>query len=637
MSRQRKIKSSEAIAGPEAGTNRWLLLGISLLLAGLVWIVFGQTRNHDFINYDDLDYVTKNAQVSRGLTFEGVLWAFTHFHSANWHPLTWISHMIDCQLYGLNPWGHHLTNVLLHTANAILLFFLLRQMTGTVWRGLFVAAVFAIHPLRVESVAWIAERKDVLSGLFFMLTLIAYGRYARAPSRSRFVAVAVLFALGLMCKPMLVSLPLVLLLLDYWPLKRLPVLSLKTPEERRTWWLLIREKLPLFALSLVSSAVTIFAQSGSIQPIWHISFPARLANTALSYLDYLRQTAWPKDLAPLYPWFTERLQPLLVTIAFVLLLAISIGVIVLRRQRYLVTGWLWYLVMLLPVIGLLHVGNQSHADRYTYLPQIGLYLMLVWGAAKLRASWRYFRLPVVAAAVAAVFGLTFLARAQAAYWKDSESLWRHAIAATTDNIIAESNLALALHAKGNDREAMEHFEQSLRINNQQPEVLSSLGVFYLELGRVQDSLSILQKAIELEPRLEDAHYNLGNTYLQIGKASEALVHYQRALEINPDDTEALNNMAWILATWPDTFVRNGPKAVQMAERADSLTRGRNEVIAATLAAAYAEAGRLTDATRAAERALRIAVSEGNEARALSIRAQLDTYKAGNAYRDTRYR
>jgi Flp pilus assembly protein TadD len=283
------------------------------------------------------------------------------------------------------------------------------------------------------------------------------------------------------------------------------------------------------------------------------------------------------------------------------------------------------------------VGNQSHADRYTYLPQIGIYLMIVWGAAALCDRRRYLTVPIATAACGAVIALTCVARTQAAYWQDSESLWRHALTATSDNIIAESNLALALHWKGKDEEAMRHFEQSLQINRHQPEVLSSLGVFYLEMGQVENSLSTLREALDIEPRLEDAHYNLGNTYLAVGNAQQALAQFQRALEIEPDDIEALNNMAWILATWPDPLVRNGGKAVALAERADSLTREGNQIIAATLAAAYAESARFPEAKRTAERALRLAAAEHNEARALSIRAQLKTYEAGNAYRDSRYR
>jgi protein O-mannosyl-transferase len=613
------------------GVAFWLPIAIPVFLAALVWIVFGQTIHDDFVDYDDLDYVTKNAQVARGLSWEGIAWAFTHFHSSNWHPLTWISHMVDCQIYGLDPWGHHFTNVLVHSANAILLFFLVRQLTGRLWPAAFVAAIFAIHPLRVESVAWVSERKDVLSGLFFMLTLMAYVRYARAPNRSRYLAVVIFFVMGLMSKPMVVSVPLILLLLDYWPLNRLE-------PNRRGLWLMIREKLPLLALALVSSVLTVFAQRGSIQPITHISLPQRMSNAAISYLDYLRDLFWPKDLAVLYPWTSEiRLQPPVIAFSLLLLLVASIAVIMLRQRRYLVTGWFWYLIMLLPAIGIVHVGNQSHADRYTYMPQIGIYLMLAFAAVELCARWRFMRAPIIAITATGIIALTFSARIQASYWQDSETLWRHAIAATTDNIIAEGNLGLALHWKGNDREAMEHFERSLSINRQQPEVLSSLGSFYLELGRVDDSISVLKEALELEPKLEDAHYNLGNTYLRIGNAREALHQYRRALDIEPNDIEALNNMAWILATWPDSMVRNGIEAVSLAERADSLTNGQNHVIAATLAAAYAEAGRLPEAVRAGERAFSIAIREKNEARAAAIKTQVDTYRSGSAYRDNRYR
>src|SRR5437762_2057988 len=508
--RTRKPKTSAHSAKPD----RWIVLTISAVLVALVWIVFGQTLHHDFVDYDDLDYVTKNAQVARGLSWDGILWAFTHFHSSNWHPLTWISHMIDCQLYGLDPWGHHFTNVLWHTANAVLLFLFFRQLTGTLWPSAFIAALFAIHPLRAESVAWVSERKDLLSALFFILTLMAYVRYTRAPGRRRYIMVAVLFALGLMSKPMVISLPLILLLLDYWPLDRFPESSLQTAEGRKKLWPLLREKLPLLGLSLVSAVTTIFAQQGSIQPITRIPLFARFANAALSYVDYLRNMFWPADLAALYPWESARLSPSAIIIAFLLLAAISISVVFLRRRRYLVTGWLWYLIMLLPVIGILHVGNQSHADRYTYLPQIGLYLMLVWSAADLVARWRFVRGSLTALGCGAVVALVFCARTQTASWQDSEALWRHALAVTTDNIIAEGNLGLALHWKGDNREALEHFERSLSINRQQPGVLSSLGVFYLDLGRIQEAISHLMEALELEPKLEDAHYNLGNTYLQ---------------------------------------------------------------------------------------------------------------------------
>jgi tetratricopeptide (TPR) repeat protein len=636
MSRRAKPPAKETPVRAVPASDRWLLLGICVALAAITWLVFGQTLRHDFVNYDDRDYVTKNAQVSRGVTLEGIVWAFTRVHSSNWHPLTWISHMLDCQFYGLNPWGHHLTNVLLHAANAILLFLLLRQMTGTMWRSAFVAAVFAIHPLRVESVAWVAERKDVLSGLFFILTLMAYGRYARAGSRARYIMVLVLFALGLMCKPMLVSLPLILLLVDYWPLNRLPSLSLADAENRKILARLLLEKVPMFLLVLASAAMTMIAQRESMLPIANAAFPARLANGALAYVDYISEMFWPKELAVLYPWYPQRLTPSHVTVAALVLAGISLGVFLFRRRRYLVTGWLWYLIMLVPVIGIVHVGNQSHADRYTYLPQIGLYLLLAWGAFEMGARFVFYRVLLATVAVAALAALIFQARVQASYWQDGETLWSHALKATTQNIIAEANLGDALYAKGKETEAWMHFEKSLRINRHQPSLLSSVGVFYLEAGRTVEALAHLQEAVEIEPKCEDAHYNLGNLYLKIGNGPEALVHYQRALDLDPDDIQALNNMAWILATWPNERGRDGLKAVGLAKHANSLTDGRNQVIAATLAAAYAETGRFPDAIRTAEQAIRLAAAEGNEARAISIRAQLESYKSGNAFRDNRF-
>jgi hypothetical protein len=356
-----------------------MVVGVCIFLAAITWLVFGQTLRHQFVNYDDDVYVFKNAQVARGLTLEGTVWAFTHVHAANWHPLTWISHMLDCQVYGLNPGGHHLTNVLLHAATAILLFIVLRQITGTFWRSTFVAAVFAIHPLRVESVAWVAERKDVLSGLFFVLTIGAYIRYARAPwSHLRYGLVVLLFALGLMCKPMLVTMPLVLLMLDDWPLKRFATLQSQA-EHTNIRRRLILEKFPLLGLGLASCVVTLFAQRDSMAPVEKISLPLRLGNALVAYVDYLREMFWPADLAVLYPWEAARLGVWNTVGAIVLLAGISAGVFVLRRRRYLVTGWLWYLVMLGPVIwnsasGKSGTGGPLYlpsTDRFVFVAYVG--------------------------------------------------------------------------------------------------------------------------------------------------------------------------------------------------------------------------------------------------------------------------
>ena len=412
--------------------DRWLVPGICIFLAAITFAVFGQTLRHEFVNYDDDVYVYENPEVSRGLTLQGIVWAFTHVHSSNWHPLTWISHMLDCQLYGLSPGGHHLTNILLHTATAILLFLVLRRMSGALWRSTFVAAVFAIHPLRVESVAWVAERKDVLSGVFFMLTIGAYVRYVQKqsrvePSSLRFAApesrgssanssspgprlwtldyclVLLFFALGLMCKPMLVTLPFVLLLLDYWPLGRVAGgewrvtrFGAQVPQLHPECLGLISqplllEKPPLFGLAVASGVVTIFAQTGAIQSFEHVSLPLRMGNALMSYVDYLGQMFWPAGLAVLYPFTAGGVGVSGVVLSLVLLAGISAGVFVLRRRPYFLTGWLWYLLMLVPVIGIVQVGAQARADRYTYLPQIGLYVLLTWAAADLCAGWRHRR------------------------------------------------------------------------------------------------------------------------------------------------------------------------------------------------------------------------------------------------------
>ena len=351
-------------------TSRWKLVAVCVGLAVVTWFVFAQTLRYDFVNYDDPQYVYQNTRITSGISFDNVGWAFSHIHSENWHPLTTITHMLDCQLSGLKAGWHHLTNVLLHGLAAVLLFLALRCMTSTLWRSAFVAAVFAVHPLHVESVAWIAERKDVLSAVFFMLTLLAYFHYTRAPSTGRYLAVAAVVALGLMSKPMLVTLPFVLLLLDYWPLRRID--DPRQGTARQVVHLAI-EKIPLIALSAVSSVVTFLAQRGAIGWTEQLAISARINNAIVSYVIYIRQMFWPTNLAVFYPHPEHRLPIWEIGVALTILVAITVAAFFLRRKApYLVTGWLWYLGMLVPVIGLVQVGWQGHADRYTYLPQIGL-------------------------------------------------------------------------------------------------------------------------------------------------------------------------------------------------------------------------------------------------------------------------
>jgi tetratricopeptide (TPR) repeat protein len=565
------------------------------------------------------------------VTVEGIAWAFTQTHAANWHPVTWISHMLDCQFYGLNPRGHHLTNVLLHIATTILLFLVLRQMTGSLWRSAFVAAVFAIHPLRVESVAWVAERKDVLSGLFFMLTVWAYVRYVRERSPVRYGLMLLLFALGLMSKPILVTLPFVLLLLDYWPLNRFDVVRNRSENFFQISRRVILEKLPLVALAAASGAATILAQKGSLQTFVGIPLSLRVGNAFASYAAYLRQMFWPVDLAVLYP-FTDRNIAVWGAVSFALLIGISAGVFFLRSRRYLVTGWLWYLVMLGPVIGIIQVGNQARADRYTYLPQIGLYLLATWLAADLCAGWRHRRLFLGTLALVILGPLAFAARTQASYWQNSQSLWTRAVACTSDNAIAHTNLAEAFFQKGRMDEAVEHAQKALQIDPNQAVAHAALGLAFLQKRRLDEAISHLQKALEIMPNAA-AHTNLGVALMQTGRIDEALAHYRKAVELNPEAVDAQSNMAWALATWPEDRIRDGKKAVELAERADFLTEGQNVRVNITLAASYAEAGRFADAVKTAQRALQLALAQGNTARVDSIRAQIELYQSGSLFRD----
>src|ERR1700694_5313892 len=407
-------------ADTAASNNRWwetvraklaLKFAICVALAVITWAVFGQTFRHQFINYDDPLYVLDNAHVRAGLSWHGIVWAFTHVHSQNWHPLTTISHMLDCQLFGVNPGAHHLVNVFWHSITALLLFILLQQMTSRVWASAFVAAIFAIHPLRVESVAWISERKDVLSGFFFMLTLFAYASYARRPSGWRYGAVLIVFACGLMSKPMLVTLPLVLLLLDYWPLNRFQ----KTEGNRRSAGRLVIEKVPLLVLSIGSAVAALWAQNFALGSTEYLPLKWRITNAIVAYFEYIRQMFWPVDLIPFYIHPENRLEIWRLLLAAITLIAITAIAFARRRKNpYLVVGWFWYLVMLVPVIGLIQVGLQGRADRYTYLPQIGLYIAIAWLVSDLTASWRKRGFVLAPAAVAVVATLSILSWKQTA-------------------------------------------------------------------------------------------------------------------------------------------------------------------------------------------------------------------------------
>src|SRR5437870_1106990 len=529
---------------------------ICVFLAAITCLVFGQTLGHGFVNYDDPQYVYDNVEVTSGLTLHGVTWAFTHSHLNNWHPLTWLTHMLDWRLYERKAGGHHLTNLLLHTASVLLLFLVLSQMTGALWRSAFVAAIFAIHPLHVESVAWIAERKDVLSGVFFMLTLGAYVRYVRRQTLGRYAVMWILFACGLMSKPMLVTLPFVLLLLDCWPLNRVANhrlgvgsrgsgLSSQLPSQsyRESDWSLvghlILEKVPLLVLCVVSSVATFLAQGNAIVLISRLPFWWRLNNAFLSYVVYVRQMLWPFRLAPFYT-YPQTFPTWEVAASILLLIGLTAAALALRRGHpYLVTGWFWYLGMLVPVIGVIQVGSQAHADRYTYLPQIGLYLALTWMIADLAKSWRR-RWILTATATAVIAFLSGIAWVQASYWREGESLWKHTLAVTGNNETTHSLLGELALEKGLIDEAAAHYQAAVNVWPSSPTFQAKLGKALLRKGLNDEAVVHFQKAIELASHRTDTERaelqsDIGNELLKKGLVDEAIVQFQQALELAPAD------------------------------------------------------------------------------------------------------
>jgi len=596
----------------------------------LTWIVFGQTLRHDFINYDDPRYVYENTKITGRLSISGIAWAFTHIHSENWHPLTTITHMLDCQLYGLKAGWHHFTNVLLHSVAVVLLFLVLLQMTGgpsrtgSIWRSAFVAAVFAIHPLRVESVAWIAERKDVLSGVFFMLTVLAYVYYARLPRISRYLVVLLVFACGLMSKPMLVTLPFVLLLIDYWPLDRI----------KGQVWARVLEKLPLIALSAVSSIATLVAQKGAVGYTEELPILERLNNAVISYVLYIWQMLWPVNLAVFYPHPENRLPLWEIISSLFLLICVTAVAITLRKQLpYLITGWLWYLGMLVPVIGLVQVGWQGRADRYTYLPQIGLYIAATWTVADLTRLWRHQRIILSAAALLTIVVLSWRAWVQTRYWRDSETLFKHALAVTTNNDVAENNLGIVYLRKGNLDEAISLLQAAVDLRPDNSPAHENLAKALLQKGHVTDALIHYRKLLELQPDNIEVHNIVGTVLIQQGRIREGVEEWQKVLEIQPDNGNALSNVAWVLATSPDDSLRDGAKAVQLAEQAMRISGRRIPVLFRTLAAAYAEGGQFSEAIQTAQQGIELANTQGNSELATELSGNIALYQERRPLRD----
>src|SRR6266478_4561795 len=616
--RARKIETT-----PPSRLAYFAICGAIVVLIG---IVFGQTLSHDFVNYDDKTYVYGNPLVSAGLSIHGLSQALVDTQTNNWHPLTLVSHMIDCQLYDLKAGGHHFTNVLLHTIAAVLLFFWLRNITGRFWCSAFVTALFAIHPLRVEPVAWIAERKDVLSAVFFFLTLGAYVRYARVKSFGRYLTMSILFACGLMSKPMLVTTPAVLLLIDYWPLNRDQRSEVRGQKSKiRIWLHLVAEKLPLFALSAASSLAALALQ--------------------VHAAAFLIAMTW---------------------VAFTL-----------RRNRpYLLVGWLWYLIMLLPVIGIVEVGLQGHADRYTYLPHVGLYIALAWLVSEVARSLPHRNEILAIVGGGIVIVLSACAWKQTTYWRSSETLWTHTLAVTTDNDVALTNLGTSLMDRGQLDDALSYFHRALAVRSRSEHshynlslalIHDSDGNVLARKGRLLDAVAHFRQAIEFRPDYPDAHYNLGtllfqsrdldgaiaewritlslhpndpgtnanlgNALVQKGLLREAATHYEVALQSEPDSPVALNNLAWLLSAGPDDSLRNGARAVELARNLTRVSKQNNPFFIRTLAAAYAEAGQFDLAIETAQGASELANAQGQHSLAIQIQDETDLYRQHLPFRD----
>jgi Tfp pilus assembly protein PilF len=664
-------------------TNLRVKIGCAVLLALITAGVYWPVTGFDFTNYDDPDYIIYNPMVQHGVTEQSVAWAFTTDHASNWHPLTWISHTLDCDLYGLKPGGHHLTSLLFHIANTVLLFLLLEGLTGAMWRSALVAALFAWHPLHVESVAWVSERKDVLCAFFWLLTLMAYGKYvveskgasARPPSpKSKgagalppstsskvwYILALLFFALALLSKPMAVTLPCVLLLMDYWPLQRnskfkIQNLKIETVRTDRSVVWSVAERIPLSELSLLTEKVPFFILAGAecVATVWAqkaansvvaaatLPVPYRIANALVSYVLYLWKTVLPTNLAVPYPFSHDWTFPQAAGAALLLVL-ISAGVLWRRKtEPFLAVGWFWFIGTLVPVIGLVQVGLQFMADRYTYIPLMGVFIMVAWSIPTQWAVWPRPGLVFATVIGAVLVVLLMVTWVQLFYWQNSITLFGHTAAVTENNILAEYNLGEALARAGNNDGAVTHYLKALAMRpnrveaqyNSQLQARFNLGLIYRSEGKWPEAAAQLEAYVREDPNQGSAHIALGSVLLAMGRTAEGIQEEREAVRLNPNDPESLNRLAWLLATQPDAKFGDGAEAVRLAERARDLTGGRVTRFLATLDAAYAEAGRFADAITAAQKTREAALAQGQNDLAAAAEKRLKLYEAGKAYHE----
>jgi protein O-mannosyl-transferase len=648
---------------------------IALLLAFGTLLVYMPAANHGFSLYDDGDYVTENRVVQNGLTWAGIKWAFTTWHASNWHPLTWISHMIDCQIAGLNPSVPHCENILFHVANSVLLFALLRRLTNLIWPSAFVAALFAWHPLHVESVAWVAERKDVLSTFFGLLALLSYTKYAKENSRRSFWFALIFFTLGLLAKPMLVTLPFVMLLLDFWPLQRFKVHpplsdSGATRGSGFRVWNLVLEKIPFFLLAAGSCVLTFLAQhaTGAVATLETVPMHYRLCNAPLAYARYLLKIIWPENLCVFYP-LPETISPPAVAAATVVLIFISAAVWLARkRSPYLLFGWLWFLGTLVPVIGLVQVGGAAMADRYSYLSSIGLFLAVALGVRDAMEKFRLSKIIVAAAAGLALAACLILTHNQINYWRDDISLFSRTIEVTTHNETGHLNLGVALENAGRKIEAMAECRAALQIEPNRADTHNNLANLLDDTGHPDEAMAEYLEALRLNPQLIQAHNNLGTLLVDLGRFDEALKHYaeserldpdnwhapyltgkallkqgrdaeaipffQRAVKNDPDNLQVLVYLAQVLASDENPKIRNGQIALALAAKANDLSGGYQPAMLDAMGMAYAEIRQFDEARQAEESAVKFAVALDSTNGVADFQQRLQLYQNHQPFRQS---
>ncbi|MGV7221106.1 MAG: tetratricopeptide repeat protein [Nitrospinales bacterium] len=539
----RALNIFENRSSREGDGENFLHIVISIIIVIAVCVAYWQVQGNEFINFDDTIYVTENKNIKQGFSSESLVWAITTTRASNWHPVTWLSHMLDYQIYGLKPLGHHLTNTLFHIANALLLYLVLVMMTGAVWQSSFVAILFAVHPLNVESVAWIAERKNVLSTFFWFLTILAYVRYCKRKSVTRYLLALLFFIFGLMSKPMLVTLPFVLLMLDYWPLNRFQI------KGGNNLFQLVLEKTPFIALVLISCVTTFVAQKGggSVQSIERYPLSARFSNAIVSYIEYLEKMVWPKNLSIFYPHPGNLLPIWKIIVCAILLIGISVFAIkMIQRAPYIALGWFWYLGTLVPVIGIVQVGAQSMADRYVYVPLIGVFISIAWGTTAFFKNYKRRNMTLSVFAVVMTIALMIITWNQTRLWKNSLFLFNHAIEVTENKYpsfsLAHNNLAVALKKNNRNDEAIFHYREAVKLDPKYAQAYSNLGSALRAKGEMDAAMSNILEAIKLSPKYSEAHYNLATILSDQGKYSEAIYRYTEAIKYSPEHVKAYYNL-----------------------------------------------------------------------------------------------